>query len=104
VLFLLNVVLNWGIPFVILLFRSAKRTPWVLLAVAASVLLGRWLDLYLMILRPMAGATPLPGVWGVGLFFGVAGLSVLLIGRALSRAALIPVKDPFLAGSVSPEK
>jgi hypothetical protein len=103
-LFLLNVVLNWGIPFVILLFRSAKQTPWVLLAVASAVLLGRWLDLHLMILRPMGEATPLPTFWGVGLFFGAAGLAVLLIGRALGRAALIPVKDPFLAESVSLER
>jgi hypothetical protein len=103
-LFLLNVVLNWGIPFVILLVRSAKQTPWVLLAVAVSILLGRWLDLHLMILRPTAEATPLPSVWGAGLFFAAVGLAALLIGRALGRAALIPVKDPFLDKSVSPEK
>jgi hypothetical protein len=101
-MFLLNVVLNWGIPFVILLFRSAKQTPWVLLAVAITVLFGHWLDLHLMILRPLAGATLLPGVWGVGLFLGATGLAVLLIGRALGRALLIPVKDPFLAESLSP--
>lgn len=103
-LFLLNVVLNWGVPFVILLFRPAKQTPSVLLAVAGSVLVGRWLDLHLMIMRPVAGAAPLPGLWGTGLFVGVAGLAVLLIGRALGRALLIPLKDPFLAESLSPDR
>jgi hypothetical protein len=103
-IFLLNVVLNWAVPFIILLFRSAKQTPSVLLAVAGSVLIGRWLDLHLMIMRPVAGVTPLPSVWEFGLFFGAAGLSVLLIGRALGRAPLIPLKDPFLAESLSLER
>jgi hypothetical protein len=103
-IFLLNVVLNWGVPFVILLFRPAKQMPSVLLAVAALVLVGRWLDLHLMIMPPVSGASPVPGVWGAGLFLGSAGLAVLLIGRALGRALLIPVKDPLLAESLSPER
>jgi hypothetical protein len=104
VLFLLNVALNWAVPFVVLLFRPAKENPGMLLAVAASVLLGRWLDLYLMILRPMGGATPLPDAWGVGVFLGALALAVVLIGRALGRAHLLPIHDPLLAESLSPER
>jgi hypothetical protein len=104
VLFLLNVALNWGVPFVVLLFRSAKENPGMLLAVAASVLLGRWLDLYLMILRPVGGATPLPDAWGVGVFLGALGLAVVRIGRALGRARLLPIRDPLLAESLAPER
>jgi hypothetical protein len=100
-LFLLNVVLNWGLPFAVLLFRRAKQTPWVLLTVAACILVGRWLDLYLMIMRPAAEAAPLPGIWGAGLFAAAAGLAALLIGRALGRAPLMPIKDPFLAESLA---
>jgi hypothetical protein len=102
-LFLLNVVLNWAVPFVVLLLRRAKQTPWVLLAVAASVLVGHWLDLHLMIMRPVAHAGPLPDVWGAGLFLGVGGLAVLLIGHALGRAPIMPINDPFLAESLAPE-
>jgi hypothetical protein len=94
-LFLLNVVLNWGVPFVVLLFRKAKQSPSVLLAVAACVLLGRWLDLYLMILPAVGEAAPLPEVGGVGVFLGALALAVLLIGRALGRAHLIPINDPL---------
>jgi hypothetical protein len=104
VLFLLNVALNWGVPFVVLLFRPAKENPGMLLAVAASVLLGRWLDLYLMILRPVGGATPLPDAWGVGVFLGALALAVVLIGRALGRARLLPIRDPLLAESLAPER
>jgi hypothetical protein len=102
-LFLLNVALNWGVPFLTLLFRPAKQTPGVLLVVAGSVLVGRWLDLHLMVMRPVAGAAPLPGLGGAGLFLVVAGLAVLMTGWALGRARLIPVKDPFLQESLAPE-
>jgi hypothetical protein len=101
-LFLLNVALNWGVPFAVLLFRPAKQTPWVLLAVAASVLVGRWLDLQLMILRPVAAAPPLPDVGGAGLFLAVAALAALLTGRALGRARLVPIRDPLLPESLAP--
>jgi hypothetical protein len=103
VLFLVNVVLNWGVPFVVLLFRPAKQTPWVLLAVAVAILVGRWLDLHLMILRPLASAAPLPDIWDAGLFPGVAALAVLLIGRALGRASLVPIKDPLLHEGLAPQ-
>jgi hypothetical protein len=103
-IFLLNVVLNWGVPFVILLFRPAKQTPWILLTVAGLVLVGRWLDLHLMIKRPVAGSTPVPDIGEVGLFLGAVGVAALLIGRTLGRAPLIPGKDPFLAESLSLER
>jgi hypothetical protein len=102
-LFLLNVVLNWGVPFVVLLFRAAKQTPAVLTAVAVSVLVGRWLDLQLMIMPPVAGAAPLPDLRAAGLFVAAAGLAALLTGRALGRAALVPVKDPLLAEGLAPQ-
>jgi hypothetical protein len=104
VLFLLNVVLSWGVPFVVLLFRPAKENRGVLAAMAVSILAGRWLDLDLMILRPLTEA-PLPSVWGVGLFLGGLGLVGLLVGRALGQPPLIPVKQPLPAeglSSVSP--
>ncbi len=102
-LFLLNIALNWGVPFVVLLFRPAKQTPLILLAVAACVLLGRWLDLQLMILRPVPGATPLLGMAGIGLLLGTGGLAVLVIGLALGRARLMPIRDPLLSEGLASE-
>ncbi len=50
-----NLVLNWAVPFLVLLFRPAKETSSVLLSVAAIVLVGHWLDLYLMVVPPVVG-------------------------------------------------
>lgn len=48
-LFWLNPVLNLAIPFVALLSTAAKRNPAVLVQVALVVLVGHWLDVFLLI-------------------------------------------------------
>jgi hypothetical protein len=53
---ILNVVLNWAVPFVVLLSARAKRRVGVLRKVCAVVLAGRVLDLHLAILQPGYGA------------------------------------------------
>lgn len=73
-----SLVLNWGVPFLVLLMRPAKENGPVLVTVAVGVLVGRWLDLYLMILPPIVGrAVPSDG----GLLLGVAALAGLVLAR-----------------------
>jgi hypothetical protein len=99
-LFFLNVVLNWAVPFVVLLPRVAKQRAGVLAAVSLMVLAGRWLDLYLQIL-PRSGGAPLAGAaWEIGLAAGAAGLFALVFFTALRRAALVPLGDPLLPESL----
>ena len=42
-LFLLNLVVNWVVPFLVLLPRATKRSPAVLAGVCLLILAGRWL-------------------------------------------------------------
>lgn len=93
----LNLVLNWGIGFVVLLFRRAKCSAGILGAVALAVLAGRWLDLYLMVCPSQAGVGPQPGAIEAGLLLGAAGVFGWVVLRALERAPLVPVRDPFEA-------
>ena len=95
-----NVVLNWIVPFFILLPRPCKRSASVMLKVAAVVLVGRWVDLYIMIFPATVGATPVFGLWEV------AG-GVLLLGafgwpffRTSAKAAPVPTGDPLLGESL----
>ena len=99
-LFLLNIVLNWGIPFLVLLPKACKRSPSTLAKVAAVVLVGRWLDLYLMIFPPTVGAAPVFGIWEVGAMFGAFGVFLIFFLRSIRQAPLVPVNDPFLRESL----
>lgn len=97
-LFWANVVLNWMIPFFVLLPASAKRNVKVLANVAGVVVMGRCLDLFLMI-RPVPDGI-IPGILEICMVLGMGGICFLLICRALSAAALVPLHDPFLVESL----
>jgi len=91
----LDLALNWAIPFVVLLFRSAKRNPWLLGMVALLVLVGRWVDLSLMILPGQGDASQLPGLLEAGLLVGTVGVFVLVVSWSLQRAPLVPLHEPL---------
>ncbi|MCL4811819.1 MAG: hypothetical protein KJ061_04995 [Vicinamibacteraceae bacterium] len=86
-LFYLNVGLNWVVPFLVLLFRRAKRGR-VLAAVAAIVVAGRALDLYTMIWPAIVAGGPRVGLCELGPLAAAAGLFLLaLLGWGPRRHA-----------------
>ena len=99
-LFLVNMILNWALPFAALLPRGAKRSPRALGRVAAVVLAGRVLDVYLLIAPPLVGARPAFGIWEAGILTGAAGILVLAFYRGIRSAAPVPLKDPYLEESL----
>jgi hypothetical protein len=99
-LFFLNVVLNWCIPFLVLMPRATKERVGVLAAVSLVVLAGRCLDLYLGILPCSCDPAPAWAAWEVGLLVGASGLFALVFLAAFGTAALLPVRDPFLMESL----
>jgi hypothetical protein len=99
-LFLLNMILNWAVPFAALLPRGTKRSPRALGRVAAVVLAGRVLDVYLLIAPPLMGPRPLVGIWEVGPLAGAAGVLVLAFYWGIRQAAPVPVNDPYIQESL----
>ena len=97
--FVAVMLLNWAIPFLALLRRSPKRRPELLARVAAVVLLGRWLDLYVQIVPPFAPA-PVFGVWEAAAIAALAGAGTWIVARALGGAPLVASGDPRLAPSL----
>ncbi len=99
-LFVLNLILNWALPFLLLLPRASKMNPGTLAAAAWVVLAGRATDLYLMIIAPFSPASSLPAICDFASLGLVAGLFILLTLRAFFGAEPIPVGDPLLPDSV----
>jgi hypothetical protein len=95
-----NLILNWGLPFLALASRAAKRHVRTLAGVCLLCLLGHWLDLYLMIQPVFTGRTPRLGFWD--LVFPGAGLLVFatLFFRSFSRFDPVPIGDFFLPESL----
>jgi len=100
-LFVLNMVLNWVVPFLALLGKRAKRDPRILAKVAAVGLAGRWLDLYLMITPAVTPGAPLFGPIEIALAAGAGSVFLLAFLRGLRQAPPVPVQDPRLAESLA---
>lgn len=95
-LFLGSFVVNWVIPFFVLLPRTHKRSLRVMTAICILVLLGRWLDLYIAVM-PSQWEAPRIGILEIAMAAGCGGLVYLIVVRGLSRAPLVPTHDPVLA-------
>ncbi|HET9264649.1 MAG TPA: hypothetical protein VFO14_16475 [Vicinamibacterales bacterium] len=100
VLFSVNMVLNWVVPFFALLRRGPKKRSELIVKVAVVVLLGRWLDLYMMIVPPFSPSGPPFGLWEIAAILAMVGVAVWVALRALGRARLVPVNDPRLDESL----
>jgi hypothetical protein len=99
-LMVMDILLNWAIPFFVLLSRRHKRDARIIGQAAVVVLAGRWLDLYLMIVPGNPEASALPDAWFVGLTLGMIGVAGAVIWRAMQQAAVVPVRDPYLSESL----
>ena len=98
-LFFLNIFLNWLIPFVLLLSRGAKRSEGWLLTACAIVLVGHWIDLYVMIFPAFEHAAVI-GLVDVAVVIGFASLFGQTFASGLRKAAFLPQHDPYLAESL----
>ena len=71
-----------------------------MMRVAVVVLLGRWVDLYIMVFPATIGAMPVFGVWelaGGGLLIGAFSW---LFFRSFAKTAPVPSGDPLLSESL----
>lgn len=104
--FVLNPLLNFAIPFLVLLPRPNKRNTKVLGLVALVVLVGRFVDLWQFVVpKPELNAAKVPTA-SVGAFhpetlvtvgpvIALIGLFVFTVMKAMERAPLYATKDPF---------
>jgi hypothetical protein len=93
-------ILNFACPFLILMSRDAKRKPMVLTIAACIIIIGHFVDFYLMI---MPGAVHDKGGLGIleittPMFF--AGIFIYVVFTNLTKANLVPKHHPFLEESL----
>ncbi|MFB5945642.1 quinol:cytochrome C oxidoreductase [Albibacterium profundi] len=98
--FWLNIVINFLAPILILINRSWVRNINVLAGVCIMLLLGHWLDYYLMIMPGTVEQHRGFGLTEIGMAIGFTGLFVYLMLNKLSKHALAPQKHPFLEESL----
>jgi hypothetical protein len=95
-LFVANLLLNWAIPFLLLLPRANKMNPRTLAAASVIALLGRVADLYLMVVPPFSPGRCWPTLWDFAALAAVTSGVLLITLRSFFARELLPVGDPYL--------
>ncbi|MFI5360447.1 MAG: hypothetical protein ACHQ49_00640 [Elusimicrobiota bacterium] len=98
-MFWLNPVLNFVVPFALLLPAKRKKRERTLLAGAGVVLVGRGVDLYMLIMPPIIGPRPSLTLAEPAAFVALGAIFLLAFDRAFAAAAPEPVHDPYLEES-----
>jgi hypothetical protein len=95
---ILDIVLNWVVPFFVLLPVNTSRNKWIVLVVAIILLVGHWIDLFITIFPGSVGHAQV-GVIEIGSFLGLAGFFTLVTAYFMSRAAVVPKNHPLIQES-----
>jgi hypothetical protein len=96
-------VINFAFPMLILMSRDAKRNAGILSFVGIIILIGHWLDVYIMVSAGSLGANAKIGALEVGMALLVAAAFIRIVLNNLTKAPLTPVNHPFLDESVHHE-
>ena len=99
-LFWAELVINWTIPFLILMSDNFARRRIVLVPVSILLLVGFYLSLYLQIMPGSTGEFNI-GYVEIGSFAGFAGVFILLFMRSLASAPLTQSGNPYLQESIN---
>lgn len=99
-LWVANLLINFIMPFFVLMTRDAKRKHAILWVAVAIILVGHWLDVYIMVMPGTVGANYHLGFIEIGTAIGFFGAFILSTLTELSKAALVPKNHPMLEESL----
>ncbi len=100
VLFWTNFFINFITPFIVLMTRDAKRKTNTLLIVGVILIIGHWIDTFLMITPGVVGEHWHIGWMEIGTALGFAGLFMFVMLNALAKAPLLRENHPMLQESL----
>jgi len=98
-IWIFNIFINFVFPFLILMTRDSKRKFGTVLSVGIILIIGHWLDMFIMVMPGTVKANWGLGLLEIGMFLGFVGLFGLVTARSLSKVPLVPKTHPFLEES-----
>jgi hypothetical protein len=93
------VVMNFVFPILILINTDFKRITWVLVMAGTVILLGHYIDFFNMIMPGTVGEQWFIGVPEIGAVAFFLGLFIFVVFTALTKAPLLPKRNPYIEES-----
>jgi hypothetical protein len=99
-IFFFNIVINFLFPFLFLMTRDAKRHTILLKIAAIGILIGHWLDFYLMIMPGVTKGTSGFGFLEFGTLTIYVSAFVYVVSSQLEKGGLLTKNHPMLQESL----
>jgi hypothetical protein len=100
-IFFLNLLINFFFPFLALMAKESKRTMLILKIVACAILIGHYIDFYMMIMPGTVGKHYDFGLVEFGCIMIFASAFIYMFAYQLSKASLIAKNHPFIKESMN---
>jgi hypothetical protein len=97
--FWLQIALNWGVPFMVLLPVQSSRKLNVIIGVIIVLILGQYIDIFIQVMPSLTEGFRFSPI-DAGIFLGFAGLFTFVVSTSLAGANLIPRNHPYLEESL----
>ncbi|MBE9490295.1 MAG: quinol:cytochrome C oxidoreductase [Bacteroidetes bacterium] len=92
-------VMNFIFPFLILMNSDYKRIPWFVIMAGLVILLGHYIDIFVMIMPATVGDRWFIGIPEISSILLFAGLFIFVVFTALTKAPLLAKGNPFIKES-----
>lgn len=93
------VVLNFVFPLLVLMNSDYKRLNWFVVMTGIVILIGHYIDIYNMIMPATVGDQWFIGIGEIGGVLFFLGLFIFVVFSALTKAPLVPKRNPFIEES-----
>jgi hypothetical protein len=88
--------MNFAFPMILLMSRDSKRNYFFLTFVGCIILVGHWLDVFVMVMPSTMRSHGTLGWMEIGMALGFLGLLLFTIHRTLAKRPLMVQKHPYL--------
>lgn len=99
VLFFGMLILNFVFPILILMNSDYKRIPWFVVITAVFILVGHYIDVFLLVMPSTVGHNWYFGIPEIAALLFFTGLFIFVVGTGLGKTSLLPKNDPFIKES-----
>ncbi|ARN71964.1 quinol:cytochrome C oxidoreductase [Nonlabens tegetincola] len=93
------VAINFLFPLLILMNSDFKRINWFVVTAGLFILVGHYLDIYVMVMPATVGASWFIGLPEIGSFLMFGGIFLFYVFNTISKAPLLAKGDPYLKES-----
>ena len=97
--FFATIAMNFIFPVLILINTDFKRISWVLVMAGVVILLGHYVDFFVMIMPATVGDQWFIGIAEIGAVLFFLGLFIFVVFTAMAKSPLLPERNPLIEES-----